>query len=45
VIPEDVLATLPTAPQNRETAIPFNSKWWADNLDEVTRRFDLFIQE
>lgn len=45
VIPEDVLPTLPTSPENRENAILFNSKWWADNLDEVTRRFDLFIQE
>ncbi len=45
IIPEDVLPTLPTAPQNRESAILFDSRWWADNLDEVTRRFDLFIQE
>lgn len=45
LIDDATLATLPTAPGNRETAIPFNAEWWADNLDEVTRRFDLFIQE
>ena len=45
LIPEEALASLPTAPGNRETAITFNSQWWAENLDEVTRRFDLFIQE
>lgn len=45
IIEEDVLETLPSAPQNMENAIVFNAQWWADNMDEVTRRFDLFIQE
>ena len=44
-ISDEVMRTLPSSPENRKTAINFNAKWWADNLDEVTRRFDLFIQE
>ena len=45
IIEEGVLETLPSAPQNVENAIVFNTQWWADNMDEVTKRFDLFIQE
>lgn len=39
------LETLPSSPDNRKNAIHFDAEWWADNMDEVTRRFDLFIQE
>ena len=45
IIDEAVLEILPTAPGNRENSITFDARWWAENMDEVTRRFDLFIQE
>ncbi|HUF55734.1 MAG TPA: ABC transporter substrate-binding protein [Thermohalobaculum sp.] len=45
IIDEAVLEILPTAPGNVENSIRFDAQWWADNMDELTRRFDLFIQE
>lgn len=45
VIPADVVAKLPTSPANSKNSFVLDPIWWADNLDEVTKRFDLFIQE
>lgn len=45
MIGDETMDILPTAPQNRTKSVDFNEEWWADNLDEMTRRFDLFIQQ
>ncbi|MGE0718022.1 MAG: ABC transporter substrate-binding protein [Alphaproteobacteria bacterium] len=45
IIPPDIAKALPSAPVNMKSAILFDAKWWADNLDETTKRFDQFIQE
>jgi putative spermidine/putrescine transport system substrate-binding protein len=34
-----VLANLPTAPQNAKTAVQFNVKFWADQGEELEKRF------
>jgi putative spermidine/putrescine transport system substrate-binding protein len=34
-----VLANLPTAPQNAKTALQFNVKFWADQGEELEKRF------
>lgn len=45
IIPDSVAKDLPSSPANTKTAIVFDAKWWADNLDAVTKRFDQFIQQ
>jgi putative spermidine/putrescine transport system substrate-binding protein len=34
-----VLANLPTSPQNAKTALQFNVKFWADQGEELEKRF------
>lgn len=45
VIKPEVAAKLPSAPQNAAKGFVLDANYWADNLDEMTKRFDLFIQE
>lgn len=45
IIPPEVAANLPNSPQNAPKGFTLDAKWWATNLDEVTKQFDQFIQE
>jgi len=45
IIPEDVARTLPSHPDNAAKGFILDAVYWADNLDELTQRFDFFIQE
>lgn len=45
VIPEDVAKALPSHPDNAAKGFVLDADYWADNLDDLTRRFDLFIQQ
>jgi len=45
VIKPEVAAKLPSAPENSAKGFVLDANYWADNLDEMTKRFDLFIQE
>ncbi len=38
-LPADVLAGLPTAPENLGKQVAVDGQWWAENLDEVNRRW------
>jgi putative spermidine/putrescine transport system substrate-binding protein len=42
---DDVLATLPTAPDNLPNMIFMNTEWWMENYDAVTARFEEFMLE
>jgi len=44
-IPKEVAEKLPNSPANSKNSFVLDNNWWAQNLDEVTKRFDLFIQE
>ncbi|RWR28379.1 ABC transporter substrate-binding protein [Sinirhodobacter populi] len=39
-IPADVLAKLPTAPENLALQVPYQYQWWADNRPEVIEKFN-----
>jgi putative spermidine/putrescine transport system substrate-binding protein len=43
LIPRDVLAQLPTAPQNSEAALQIDDKFWLDNLDRLNQRFNAWV--
>ena len=45
VIPDDVAKGLPSHPDNVAKGFVLDADYWAENLDELTQRFDLFIQE
>lgn len=45
IIKPDVAAKLPSAPDNAKKGFVLDANFWADNLDELTKQFDLFIQE
>jgi putative spermidine/putrescine transport system substrate-binding protein len=38
-IPPDILANLPSAPQNLENAVGIDVAFWTDNIDELNKRF------
>ncbi len=38
-----VLAQLPTAPANIATALQINDRFWLDNLDRLTQRFNTWV--
>ncbi len=40
ILEPEVLKDLPTAPQNRETAIEVDANFWLDNADALTVRFN-----
>ena len=39
----DRLKLLPTAPDIKSKLINFNTQWWADNIDEIVKRWGAFI--
>jgi putative spermidine/putrescine transport system substrate-binding protein len=43
LIPPPVLAQLPTAPANAETALQIDDKFWLDNLDRLNQRFNAWV--
>lgn len=45
VISDDVAKKLPSYPENAKKGFVLDAKYWADNLDKLTQKFDLFIQE
>jgi putative spermidine/putrescine transport system substrate-binding protein len=45
VIKPEVAAELPSAPENAKKGFVLDANYWAANLDELTKKFDLFIQE
>lgn len=45
IIKPEVAAKLPSAPENAKKGFVLDANYWAANLDELTKRFDLFIQE
>ena len=42
-LPEARLAILPTAPKQLRQQFRFNSAWWADHYDEVTKRWATWV--
>jgi putative spermidine/putrescine transport system substrate-binding protein len=45
IIKAEVAASLPSAPENAKKGFVLDANYWAANLDELTKKFDLFIQE
>lgn len=45
VIAPDIAAGLPSAPENAAKGFVLDANYWAGHLDELTRDFDLFIQQ
>jgi putative spermidine/putrescine transport system substrate-binding protein len=45
MIPEDIARGLPSHPDNVAKGFVLDANYWAEHLDELTQRFDLFIQE
>ncbi|SDX04667.1 putative spermidine/putrescine transport system substrate-binding protein [Ruegeria halocynthiae] len=45
LITPEMAKGLPSSPDNAAQAAYNNAAWWRDNLDEVTERFELFIQQ
>jgi putative spermidine/putrescine transport system substrate-binding protein len=45
IIKPEVAAELPSAPENVKKGFVLDANYWANNLDELTKKFDLFIQE
>jgi len=42
-LPPELLANLPTAPQNMATALQLSDQFWLDNLDRLTQRFNTWV--
>lgn len=42
-LPAEVLANLPTAPQNIANALQLSDRFWLDNLDRLTQRFNTWV--
>lgn len=42
-LPPGLLAQLPTAPQNIAGALRIDDRFWLDNLDSLTQRFDTWV--
>ncbi|EHL95759.1 ABC transporter, solute-binding protein [Acetobacteraceae bacterium AT-5844] len=42
-LPANVLENLPTAPQNAEGALQINDRFWLDNLDKLSQRFNNWV--
>jgi putative spermidine/putrescine transport system substrate-binding protein len=43
LIPKDKLVSLPTYSVHRAELIEFDTKWWADNFDEIADRWKKFL--
>lgn len=44
-VPADILADLPTAPQNTKTAFVVSAEFWADHDEELTERFNKWLAQ
>lgn len=44
-LPPDLLANLPSAPQNLEGALAINTAFWTDHIDELTKRFNAWAAQ
>lgn len=44
-IPPNILADLPTAPENMKTAFVVSSEFWADHDEELTERFNSWLAQ
>ncbi len=44
-IPADVLANLPSAPENLEGAIAIDVEFWTDHIDELNKRFTVWAAQ
>ena len=44
-VPEDLWETMPTSPGNIEKAVIVDDEWWAENIEDLTRRWSEWIQE
>jgi putative spermidine/putrescine transport system substrate-binding protein len=44
-LPEQIAAELPTYPKNLEGALSLDSKFWTDNIQPLTERFNLFASQ
>jgi putative spermidine/putrescine transport system substrate-binding protein len=42
-VPKDILADLPTAPENARNAFVVSSEFWADHDEELTERFNKWL--
>lgn len=42
-LPAEVLPNLPTAPQNMANALHLSDRFWLDNLDRLTQRFNTWV--
>lgn len=42
-LPADLLPQLPTAPQNLAGAVQISDRFWLDNLDTLTQRFNTWV--
>jgi putative spermidine/putrescine transport system substrate-binding protein len=42
-LPPDLLPNLPTAPQNMQNALHLSDRFWLDNLDRLTQRFNTWV--
>ncbi|MBR0681452.1 ABC transporter substrate-binding protein [Roseomonas eburnea] len=42
-LPADLLPDLPTAPQNLRDALHLGDRFWLDNLDRLTQRFNTWV--
>lgn len=40
LLPDDLLKTLPTAPENYRQMIPYQHEWWATNRTELVEKFN-----
>jgi putative spermidine/putrescine transport system substrate-binding protein len=45
LIAPDVLKDLPVAPENMKTALPNDPQFWADNNEELTKRFNAWLSQ
>jgi putative spermidine/putrescine transport system substrate-binding protein len=45
LIDKKVLPELATAPQNMASALPINDKFWLENLDKLSQRFNAWVAE
>jgi putative spermidine/putrescine transport system substrate-binding protein len=45
IIKPEIADGLPNSPKNRGKGFVLDPKYWAEHLDELTKRFDQFVQE
>lgn len=45
IIPADVVKKLPNHPDNAKNGFVVDAKFWAENVDKLVQRFNLFLQQ